>query len=308
MADVAATSTDKRSVTLLATYNTRSVHAVTHRAQQNLRHFTAIRPCFLQFAVDNMDDNVSRSNITTILNSLLAIARARNTCYVAFQQIAANGTEPRLAKCRHDTLIQSKRKQQIAIFLQFTSRYASHLRYFSYDLAIFLSFSPFSFYETARLLKNSSFFKIGAFIIAFKRNINSRIYPTEKCREKDGVIRHIDALIWPTLSKRFAFALYQPWLAKCRHDTLIQRKRKQQIAIFLQLYVTIRVTSALFFIRSRHFPYMKLRDCSKILVFLKLAHLLLHLNAISTRLFFLQKSAGKKMVLFAILMHSFGQP
>ena len=40
------------------------------------------------------------------------------------------------------------------------------------------------------------FFKIGAFIIAFKRNINSRIYPTEKCREKDGVIRHLDALIW----------------------------------------------------------------------------------------------------------------
>ena len=62
-------------------------------------------------------------------------------------------------------------------------------------------------------------------------------------------------------------------LAKCRHDTLIQSKRKQQIAIFLQLYVTIRVTSALFFIRSRHFPSMKLRDCSKILVFLKLAHL-----------------------------------
>ena len=97
-------------------------------------------------------------------------------------------------------------------------------------------------------------------------------------------------------------------LAKCRHDTLIQSKRKQQIAIFLQLCVTIRVTSALFFIRSRHFPSMKLRDCSKILVFLKLAHLLLHLNAISTRAFILQKSAGKKMVLFAILMHSFGQP
>ena len=66
MADVAATSTDKRSVTLLTTYNTRSVHAVTHRAQQNLRDFTAIRPCFQQFAVDNMDDNVSRSSITTI--------------------------------------------------------------------------------------------------------------------------------------------------------------------------------------------------------------------------------------------------
>ena len=94
----------------------------------------------------------------------------------------------------------------------YTSRYASHLRYFSYDLAIFISFSPFSFYETARLFKNCSFFKICAFIIAFKRNINSRIYPTEKCREKHGVIRHLDALIWPTLSKRFAFALYQPCL------------------------------------------------------------------------------------------------
>ena len=97
-------------------------------------------------------------------------------------------------------------------------------------------------------------------------------------------------------------------LAKCRHDTLIQSKRKQQIAIFLQLYVTIRVTPALFFIRSRHFPSMKLRDCSKIVVFLKFARLLLHLNAISTRAFILQKSAGKNMVLFAILMHSFGQP
>ena len=89
MADVAATSTDKRSVTLLTTYNTRSVHAVTHRAQQNLRDFTAIRPCFLQFAVDNMDDNVSRSKITATSNNLLAIASARNTCYVAFQQIAS---------------------------------------------------------------------------------------------------------------------------------------------------------------------------------------------------------------------------
>ena len=68
MADVAATSTDKRSVTLLATYNTRSVHAATQRAQQNLGDFIAIRPCFQQFAVDNMNDNVSRSNITTILN------------------------------------------------------------------------------------------------------------------------------------------------------------------------------------------------------------------------------------------------
>ena len=45
-------------------------------------------------------------------------------------------------------------------------------------------------------------------------------------------------------------------LAKCRHDTLIQSKRKQQIAIFLQLYVTIRVTPALFFIRSRHFHFV----------------------------------------------------
>ena len=97
MADVAATSTDKRSVTLLATYNTRSVHAVTHRAQQNLSDFTAIRPCFQQFAVDN----VSRSNITTTSNNLLAIASARNTCYVAFQQIASKllETEQGLIKC-----------------------------------------------------------------------------------------------------------------------------------------------------------------------------------------------------------------
>ena len=50
MADVAATSTDKRSVTLLTTYYTRSVHALTHRVQQNLRDFTVIRPCFQQFA------------------------------------------------------------------------------------------------------------------------------------------------------------------------------------------------------------------------------------------------------------------
>ena len=90
MADVAATSTEKRSVTLLATYNTRSVHAVTQRAQQNLRDFTAIRPCFQQFAVDNMDDNVSRSNITTILNQFASNCySARNICYVAFQQIAS---------------------------------------------------------------------------------------------------------------------------------------------------------------------------------------------------------------------------
>ena len=88
----------------------------------------------------------------------------------------------------------------------------------SYDLAIFISFSPFSFYETARLFKNCSFFKICAFIIAFKRNINSRIYPTEKCREKHGVIRHLDALIWPTLSKRFAFALYQPCIFLLMND------------------------------------------------------------------------------------------
>ena len=96
MADVAATSTDKRSVTLLATYNTRSVHAVTHRAQQNLSDFTAVRPCFQQFAVDN----VSRSNITTTSNNLLAIASARNTCYVAFQQIASKLLETEQSQCR----------------------------------------------------------------------------------------------------------------------------------------------------------------------------------------------------------------
>ena len=71
MADVAATSTDKRSVTLLTTYNTRSVHAVTQRAQQNLRHFTAIRPCFQQFAVDNM----GCVPFATIASNLLAFSR-----------------------------------------------------------------------------------------------------------------------------------------------------------------------------------------------------------------------------------------
>ena len=101
MADVAATSTDKRSVTLLTTYNTRSVHAVTQRAQQNLRHFTAIRPCFQQFAVDNMDDNVSRSNITTTSNNLLAIASARNACCVGFQQIASKLLQTEQSQCHH---------------------------------------------------------------------------------------------------------------------------------------------------------------------------------------------------------------
>ena len=99
MADVAATSTDKRSVTFLTTYNTRSVHAVTRRAQQNLRDFTAIRPCFQQFAVDNMDDNVPRSNITTTSTSLLAIASARNTCYVPFQQIASKLLQTEQSHC-----------------------------------------------------------------------------------------------------------------------------------------------------------------------------------------------------------------
>ena len=112
----------------------------------------------------------------------------------------------RLAKCRHDTLIQIKRKQQIAIFLQLhvTIRVTS---------AIFLIRSRrFFFMKPRDCSKILVFFEIGAFIIAFKRNINSLIFPTEKCREKYGVFRHLDALIWPTLSKRFAFALYQPWM------------------------------------------------------------------------------------------------
>ena len=79
MADVAATGTDKRSVTFLTTYNTRSVHAVTRRAQQNLRDFTAIRPCFQQFAVDNMDDNVARGTLVTLhFSKLLANCCKRN--------------------------------------------------------------------------------------------------------------------------------------------------------------------------------------------------------------------------------------
>ena len=112
----------------------------------------------------------------------------------------------RLAKCRHDTLIQSERKQQIAIFLQFhvTMRVTSTI--------FFIRSRHFPSMKLRDCSKIPVFFEIAAFIIAFKRNINSRIYPTEKSREKDGVIRHIDALIWPTLSKRFAFALYQPWI------------------------------------------------------------------------------------------------
>ena len=54
----------------------RSVHAVTHRAQQNLRDFTAIRPCFQQFT-----SNCCRTE--------------RLLC--AFQQIIANGTKPMLS-------------------------------------------------------------------------------------------------------------------------------------------------------------------------------------------------------------------
>ena len=107
----------------------------------------------------------------------------------------------KLAKCRHDTLKTTNRHFP-TVTRHETRRICN----------IFHTISPFSFYETARLIKriNSSFFEIGAFIIAFKRNINSRIYPTEKYREKDSVIRHLDALIWPTLSKRFAFAFYRP--------------------------------------------------------------------------------------------------
>ena len=61
MADVAATSTDKRSVTLLATYNTRSVHAATQRAQQNLRDFTGC----VQWLTELL---LSYPNLTTWLN------------------------------------------------------------------------------------------------------------------------------------------------------------------------------------------------------------------------------------------------
>ena len=44
---------------------------------------------FSAIAVDTMDDNASSSKITATSNNLLAIASARNTCYVAFQQIAS---------------------------------------------------------------------------------------------------------------------------------------------------------------------------------------------------------------------------
>ena len=61
MADVASTSTDKRSVTLLTTYNTRSVHTVTHRAQQNLRHLSMALFRLQQFA-----SNLLKSNTTSV--------------------------------------------------------------------------------------------------------------------------------------------------------------------------------------------------------------------------------------------------
>ena len=89
MADAAATSTDKRSVTLLTTYHTRSVHAVTRRAQQNLRDFTAIRPCFQQLLSTTWTITYRAATSQQFSNNLLAIASARNTCYVAFQQIAS---------------------------------------------------------------------------------------------------------------------------------------------------------------------------------------------------------------------------
>ena len=104
MADVAATSTDKRSVTLLTTYNTRSVQAVTHRAQQNLRDFTAIRPCFQQLLSTTWTTTYRSAASEQFSNNLLAIASTRNTCYVAFQQIAANGTEPFLRITRMQPL------------------------------------------------------------------------------------------------------------------------------------------------------------------------------------------------------------
>ena len=79
-ADVAAASTDKRSVTLLTTYNTRFVHAVTHRAQQNLKDFTAIASKLLKTWTTTYRAATSQQ----FSHNLLAIASARNVCCVGF--------------------------------------------------------------------------------------------------------------------------------------------------------------------------------------------------------------------------------
>ena len=67
-----------------------SQNMVIHRAQQNLGDFTAI-------AIDN----ASRSQITATSNNLLAIASARNACFVAFQQIASKLLQTEQSHGRH---------------------------------------------------------------------------------------------------------------------------------------------------------------------------------------------------------------
>ena len=66
MADIAATGTDKRSVTLLSIFKTRSVRAVAGNDTSRTAKSRGFYSNLLAIAVDNMDDNVSRSSITAI--------------------------------------------------------------------------------------------------------------------------------------------------------------------------------------------------------------------------------------------------
>ena len=75
MADIAATGTDNRSVTLLSIFNTRSVRAIAGSTRAAKSH--GFYSNLLAIAVDN----VSRNNITTIFKQ---IASARNACCVGF--------------------------------------------------------------------------------------------------------------------------------------------------------------------------------------------------------------------------------
>ena len=72
MVDIAATGTDKRSVRAIAGDN-------TSRAAKSRGFYSNS----LAIAVDNV-----------LRNNIKQLASARNTCFVAFQQIVANGTEP----------------------------------------------------------------------------------------------------------------------------------------------------------------------------------------------------------------------
>ena len=63
-----------------------------------------------------------------------------------------------------------------------------------------------------------------------------------------------------------------------------------------------------FFFRSRHFPSFFVRLFKNSSFFEIGGFINAFKYTISTRAFILLKSAGTKMMLFATLMHSFGQP